>query len=316
LQVLDQAESNDLEWGDGREVKLTYRPGGAWSVSAGVRFGKTNGSFHETAISYTDPVCMYSDPTACANLAQDPNFGQFAHVTRANNAMGDVFEREEYRIADFSVGRDAGFGGLVGSTVSLGLRAADLSSLTVAELKGVPDWDIPVGFIELGYFTPAISHTTFNGSAIENRDFKGFGPQLSWAASYPLVDVNGGRFGVDWSLGAGVLFGNQHVSFSDSGTSYSIVATPFQFIFPGQVVPPTPTITTLTPHAFTRSTDATVPNFEASLGIGYSVGGFTARAGYRWERYQNAIDGGFDTHKSEDRTIDGPYFKLSLGIGG
>jgi outer membrane receptor protein involved in Fe transport len=317
LQVLGQAEQNDLEWGDGREVKVTYRPGGGtWSVSGGVRFGKTNGSFHQTATSYTDPVCMYSDPVACEYLAQNPMFGEFAHVTRANNAMADVFEREEYRLADFSVGRDMGFGGLTGSTVSLGVRAADLSSLTIADLKGVPDWNIPNGFIELGFFTPVITHTSFSGAAVQNRDFKGFGPNLSWDASYPLAAVNGGRFGVDWSLGAGVLFGRQHVSFRDEGRSYYIAATPFQFIFPGQVVPPTPTVTTLAPHTFKRSADATVPNFEASLGLGYSVGGFTARAGYRWERFQNAIDGGFASHVSEDRTIDGPYFKISLGLGG
>jgi len=316
LQVLNHAEQNDLEWGDGREVKITYRPGGAWSVSGAMRFGKTNGSFHETAVSYTDPACMYSDPAACAALAQDPTFGKFAHVTRADNAMGDVFEREEYRIADFNVGRDMGFGGLASSTVSLGVRGADLSSLTVADLKGVPDWNIPNGFVELGFFNPVITHTSFSGSATQNRDFKGLGPKLSWEASYPLVDVNTGRFGLDWSLGAGLLFGRQHVSFSDQGTAYAIAASPFQFVFPGQVVPPTPTVTTLTPHAFSRSSDATVPNFEASLGVGYSVGGFTARAGYRWERFQNAIDGGFASHVSEDRTIDGPYFKISLGIGG
>jgi hypothetical protein len=161
-----------------------------------------------------------------------------------------------------------------------------------------------------------ITHTSFSGSSVQNRDFKGFGPNLSWDASYPLAAVNGGRFGVDWSLAGGVLFGRQHVSFRDQGMAYYIAATPFQFIFPGQVVPPTPTVTTLAPHTFKRSADATVPNFEASLGLGYSVGGFTARAGYRWERFQNAIDGGFASHVSEDRTIDGPYFKISLGLGG
>jgi len=190
------------------------------------------------------------------------------------------------------------------------------SPIAEAHLQGVPDWNIPNGFLELGLFTPAVSHTSISGAGVQNRDFKGFGPQVEWEASHPLVGVNGGHFDLDWGVKGGVLFGRQHVSFEDGGNSYYIIATPFQFMLPGAVVPPTPVVTRLTPHTFQRGADATVPNFEASLGLSYNVGGFTARAGYRWERYFNAIDGGFDTHRSEDRTIDGPYFKLSLGIGG
>ena len=38
--------------------------------------------------------------------------------------------------------------------------------------------------------------------------------------------------------------------------------------------------------------------------------------GYRWERYFDVLDVGYDKAKKYDRTIDGPYFKLSVGFGG
>jgi len=316
LDVLGQGEGSDLDWGDGREVKITYRPVGPWSVSAGVRFGKTNSGSNVKAIDYTDPVCIYSDPAACAALASDPKYGKFAAITRANNANALVFEHEQYTVADFAVGRDVGFGGLNRSTVSAGLRHADFSSLTKAELRGVPDWNIPAGFIEGGFFTPSITHTTYKGTTVADRGFEGFGPTLSWEAAWPLLNMNTGEVDLDWSASGGVLFGKQDVSVAGGGTAYYTAATPFQFIFPGQVVPPTPTITTLPAQSFRRSASVTVPNLEASLGFSYRVGGFAARAGYRWERYYNVIDGGFTSRVKEDRTIDGPYFKIAVGFGG
>ncbi|HEX5776407.1 MAG TPA: TonB-dependent receptor, partial [Caulobacteraceae bacterium] len=40
-------QNQDLDWGDGREVTLTWRPEGSpWTVAGGARFGKTNGA-HE-----------------------------------------------------------------------------------------------------------------------------------------------------------------------------------------------------------------------------------------------------------------------------
>jgi iron complex outermembrane receptor protein len=38
--------------------------------------------------------------------------------------------------------------------------------------------------------------------------------------------------------------------------------------------------------------------------------------GYRWQRYSNVLDAGYAEHKSYDRTIDGPYFKIAVGFGG
>jgi len=38
--------------------------------------------------------------------------------------------------------------------------------------------------------------------------------------------------------------------------------------------------------------------------------------GYRWERYFNAISAAGERDRSYDRTIDGPYLKVSIGFGG
>jgi hypothetical protein len=52
------------------------------------------------------------------------------------------------------------------------------------------------------------------------------------------------------------------------------------------------------------------------LGLSYEIQRVKIGAGYRWERYFNVLDGGYDEHRSYDRTFDGPYFKVSVGFGG
>ena len=112
------------------------------------------------------------------------------------------------------------------------------------------------------------------------------------------------------------MFGDRETAISADQRAYRVELNAFQTIAAGQVVAPMATITDAAPVAISRSDDATVATLSAGLGLSYSVGGFTAGAGYRWERYFDAIDGGFAEAKDADRTIDGPYFELSLGFGG
>ncbi|HEX5776341.1 MAG TPA: hypothetical protein VFX95_06640, partial [Caulobacteraceae bacterium] len=65
-----------------------------------------------------------------------------------------------------------------------------------------------------------------------------------------------------------------------------------------------------------RSEDVTVFTAGATLGLAYSIDRVRIGAGYRWERYFDVLDGGYNQAKDADRTIDGPYFKLSVGFGG
>ncbi|APW73800.1 hypothetical protein, partial [Sphingopyxis granuli] len=63
-----------------------------------------------------------------------------------------------------------------------------------------------------------------------------------------------------------------------------------------------------------RSRRVTVPNLGASMGLSYRVGGVKVAAGYRWERFFDAIDGGIDKAQSFDRTIRGAYVKFGIGF--
>ena len=66
----------------------------------------------------------------------------------------------------------------------------------------------------------------------------------------------------------------------------------------------------------TRSQSVTVPVVDLSLGLSYTIDRVSIGAGYRWERYYDVLDAGDDEARDFDRTIDGPYLKLSVGFGG
>ena len=139
---------------------------------------------------------------------------------------------------------------------------------------------------------------------------------LSWEAGAPLLDWGeAGLLGIDWAVGAGVLFGRQETSIVETAKSTYVSSSALWTLF-GAGAPPTTTVTEYPAVTMQRSSDATVPTVSAALGLSYTIGGFTAGAGYRWERYFDAIDGGFTEYKDADRTFDGPYFKIAIGFGG
>jgi len=65
-----------------------------------------------------------------------------------------------------------------------------------------------------------------------------------------------------------------------------------------------------------RTDSVTVPVVNLGLGLSYTIDRVSIGAGYRWERYFDVLDGGFEESEDVDRTIDGPYFKVSVGFGG
>ncbi|HEX5776306.1 MAG TPA: Lpg1974 family pore-forming outer membrane protein, partial [Caulobacteraceae bacterium] len=308
-------QQDDLDWGDGRDVKLTYAPGDGWKASLGVRFGKTNGSMPWSERREEGFVgCQYSTAT-CEFVLEYYFYDLFA--SRENYSISTTADREEHMIVDFVVGKDIGvgaFGEGGSSTVSAGLRYADLGSTTSAKIFGTTNWNTPVTEY-LGFCGCQISHDRFESQIEADRGFEGTGPVLSWEASKALLgnrDV--GFLGLDWSLSGGMLFGDRETAISGQEVekNYSDPAGRFTTI---QGVLVHDEITT-TPVSFRRSESATVPTYGATVGFSYTVDRFKVGAGYRWETYQDAIDGGYDEAQEEDRTIDGPYFKVSLGFGG
>ncbi|MGE5500542.1 MAG: Lpg1974 family pore-forming outer membrane protein, partial [Ignavibacteriales bacterium] len=316
LDVFASAQDAKLDWGQGGEARLTYQPSGSpWSLSAGVRFGKTNGQNHPQVKQENERVCGFAGYLAsyCQIFANDPTYGPLTYLSQPNFSEAIIYDRESHEAADFSVGRDVGFGGLGQSRLSLGLEYVHLDSKTLAEFRGTPDWVIPAGYIYPGGMT---THTTYDAHLAVRRNFKGFGPMLSWEAALPVWRADAGHLDLDWSATGGALFGTQHFRSRETEFAYFYSLTGLQAL--GQIDwRGIPTSTTVPPPVeFERSKSVTVPTFAATLGFSYTVGGFKAGAGYRWERYFNAIDGGYAEHRSEDRTIDGPYFKIAVGFGG
>jgi outer membrane receptor protein involved in Fe transport len=315
LAIFDDAQQTDLDWGDGRDLKLTYRPSGDWSVSAGFRYGRTNGVSDPRAIETIGPLCAVTDADLCADYVDHPIFGyRFSELVIENNAITHVWDREDHTIIDFAVGKDFGVGGLSRSTFNFGVRYARLASETEAELRGVPDWNVVPGWY---YSSEPIHHTVYDVEVDADREFKGWGPAVSWDAAMTLWSSDDwGQLAIDWSAGASVLLGEQETSIVDNLRALDVSHSTFNFLFLGGVDPPVPIITEPDPVVITRSENATVPVVDLSLGLSWTAGAFKTGVGYRWERYFNAIDGGYEEHEGVDRTIDGPYFKIAVGFGG
>ncbi|HEX5775355.1 MAG TPA: TonB-dependent receptor, partial [Caulobacteraceae bacterium] len=208
LNLFDEAQDADLDWGDGREVKVTWRPGsGPWSASAGLRYGKTNGSATPQAQVETKSACVYNAPDVCQYLLTNPKYANYVYFSLTNHADASIFDREEHQLIDFAVGYDIGIGGLNRSTVSAGMRRARLESTTNGNMRGTPDWVLEDGFVVPG---APVTHTVYDAWATADREFEGWGPVVSWDAAYPLVSFEaGGRFDIDWSISGGMLFGER-----------------------------------------------------------------------------------------------------------
>jgi outer membrane receptor protein involved in Fe transport len=285
-----------LDHGDGREVKLTYAPGGDWSVSLGARFGRTNGSDDAFRSEPGDTGCIglkYAPPNYCA---MHPT----AIYQSTNWSQSDAYRHEEYKVVDFSVGREVGFGGLDTLRLNAGLRYAELTAFETVATSGIPEWDVPNG----DFFTSPIKAVRYTHSAHIDHTFEGAGPMITWDASKVLFgDGNAGRVAVDWSITGGALFGTQKTSIQGEEKTEHLAGA-------GNMT------TQVTPVDIQRSDSVTVPTVGAALGLSYKIDRLAVGAGYRWERYFDAIDGGYNETQQFDRTIDGPYFKIAVGFGG
>jgi outer membrane receptor protein involved in Fe transport len=320
LDIFQATQNRDLDWGDGRDLKVTYRPTGAWTVSASVRYGKTNGSApHVRAEEETDPACAFAGPFAyvCPKYAAEPPDSPYygfkkmlSGTSKLNWADAAADGHEEHQFIDFDVGHDVMLGGLSASAFSVGLRYAQFNSTTDVAFDSIPDWNIQDGWLAK---YPA-THHRYRTELNAKREFDGAGAVASWSAAYKLLggeDIGG--VAIDWSVGGGVLFGKQKTVISGTADEsfYQIAG----LLVPGNWFAPTSSEPTAQ-ISIPRSKSVSVPLVDLSLGLSYEIQRVKIGAGYRWERYFNAIDGGYSEHKSEDRTFDGPYFKIAVGFGG
>ncbi len=312
LDTNAEAQHRDLDWGDGRAVKLTWQPDGSlWSVAAGIRYGRANGGqarLHDTVLG--EKKCGFTKYPQVLQCDPEINPGLFYQEKNWSDVTAN--NREEHTIADFTVGRDFGVGltGTMHSSVAAGLRHARLESTTNATMDGIPDWFIPQGWAPLpGQPTVFAHHNRYIAALDATREFNGTGPTVSWDASIPLLgDEQMGHVDLEWSIGGGLLFGKQKTAVvGQEQTGY------WEGTY--QVGPRFPDLET-TPVNISRSDSVTVPVADLSLGLSYEVDRLRVSTGYRWERYFDALDVGYQEAKDGDRTIDGPYFRLAVGFGG
>ena len=211
---------------------------------------------------------------------------------------------EEHEIVDFMVGRNVGLGALGGrATLSVGLRRAELQSASSIQINGIPN---RVQRADFSSFPPFDRYTATLAS---DRSFEGAGPVIEWDGAFPILGGDEqGWVNVDWTVGGGVLFGSQKLANEE---------TQYHAHYPHGFIGYNPTVIrddVIPPRS--RSEDVTVPNLSLSLGLSYSIDRLKVSTGYSYDRFFDAIDGGWEDAKSHDRTIDGPYFKLSVGFGG
>jgi len=300
-------QNRDLDHGDGRELKLTWRPEGPWRVSGDVRYGRTNS---DTARRHSEiaeeTVCVLRGPICDPAVYEALNaYG----LLQTPKSWSDSSARsgEEHLFADFNIGREVGLGSVSSSRVELGLRYAQFESTTQVAMNGIPHMDVPEAF---AYYIAV--HDQHTAVLAADRTFEGFGPTLSWDAAIGLLgSEEAGHLDVDWRLRAGVLFGKQRTNVNGFEQS-----THFEESYFVHLTPEAEVLNDPVPVEVHRSQSVSVPLVDLSLGLSYEVGRMKVGAGYRWERYFGVLDVGYDEHKDADRTIDGPYFKVAVGFGG
>ncbi len=327
LRNFNDGQNRDLDWGDSRSVKLTWRPDEIWKISATVRFGRTNNDTgllrveddRLGAVCGISPAFAPFDTYYCDPESPLYRAGFVHHPLEWSDA--EVRGREDHTIVDFTVGRDFGLGAAADrSAVSAGLRYAEFGSLANVDSRGqsyvydVVGWASP--FTRKPSFGE-IREAEFNA----DREFEGVGPMLSWEAAKRLFGNDEvGHVDLDWSISGAVLFGKQNTNVSGSETEFDWLATAGYGTALGKYqephVPVPDTVQTAPLDIAPRSKSVTVPVAGLSLGLTYEVDRLKVSSGYHWERYFDVIDGGFDEAQKVDRTFDGPYFRISVGFGG
>ncbi|HEX5777035.1 MAG TPA: TonB-dependent receptor, partial [Caulobacteraceae bacterium] len=299
-------QDNDLDVGDMRSLRLIYAPTADWRVSAGYRFGKTKGFARASGYEAVEGGLS-------AGLKY-PAVPAFYIASEDNHWRAAARDSEEFEIVDFNIGREVGFGRLGDSGRSafgLGLRRADLRSTSRVAMDGIPARVVPPISFPLNPTRPQVSAETYTTTLESARTFEGLGPTITWDGAVRLWDGGeGGHADVEWGVAAGALFGKQTLtSEEDRFAEYSRG---------GVAGGGKPLFETLLDDVVVRerSDDVTVPNVGLSLGLSYSVDRIKVSTGYAYDHFFDAIDGGYEDAEQYDRTVHGPYFKLSVGFGG
>jgi iron complex outermembrane receptor protein len=294
-----------LDW----EGKLSYEPDGSdWVISAAIRYGRSASKrdVHQS----TSPQKVYF-----SSFNHNRRFGYPAARYIDTQTVGG----EQHTIIDFMAGKDVGlgvFGGGGSSVLSGGLRMADFMSSSSASIFDIPNSDLLSNGLHI------LQHNS--GTAQEKSSFHGVGPAISWDAS-ELVNGNeqNGEITVDWGANAAVLFGRQTANGEAGNTAGFYYCRNFVYPTSAHVCHGNQnrfyshTASYQNPAvAHARARTATVPNLGGFAGVSMKYRNAKVSFGYRADEFFGAMDGGINTHKSENEGFLGPYANISIGLGG
>jgi iron complex outermembrane recepter protein len=305
--------------------KISFQPEGSdWILSASIRYGRSvsNRDVHQQ--THPNPFVKYYYNTYAQYAGGVPIRKKNKNVSTplaARFADTNAQNSERHIILDFQAGKDIGLG-MSGSkdgssAISVGVRFAQFSTRSNIALKSDPDWQFVYKYnpILLNYgrtgskFTLGSNYHSNAASLRATRSFRGVGPSISWNASAPLMgNPQDSEVTLDWGVNVALLFGRQHAKEQHQTTQHYHNHKYFgsnRAHLTHQYMPPQQT----------RSRSVTVPNVGGFAGLSFRYVDAKISLGYRADLFFNAMDGGIDARKSENRGFYGPFASVSIGIG-
>ncbi len=304
-------------YGIDQGASISFQPEGSnWIFSGSIRYGRSGTSKHTHHQTYPQLYHKYARICYFGSCITSP-YNATPDAARFTDAR--VKQSETHTIIDFQAGKDLGlglFGHNASSTISAGIRFAQFNSKSRVSLGEDPDWRIAFYsyhvniyniIIETNQYTRQTYHT-FAGSFRADRTFHGVGPSLSWKSSVPFAgNPNESELTLDWGVNAALLFGRQKTT-THHQTTGRYNHDRFQYGV-------THVTTHVNPPSQIRSRSVTVPNVGGFAGISLNWPNAKISLGYRADWFFNALDGGIDATRKENRAFHGPYASISIGLG-
>jgi len=304
--------------------KISITPSATdWELSASVRYGRAKSvrDVRQQTVPHPFTKYYYSNYPTVNGAVNRLRRNLTAVPVAAKFADTELQISEQHLLLDFQAGKDVGLGmfGLHGSSVvSVGVRFAQFISKSNIALKSNPDWHF-----HYKYFPSVVStlrpsskfpqgevYHSNQASLHATRSFHGIGPSISWNASAALAGGSSkdSELTFDWGMNAAILFGRQKAKIQHHTTGRYHGA---KYDQGNRVITYQPT-----PVNISRFKSIIVPNVGGFAGFSYRYTDAKISLGYRADFFFGAMDGGIDTHKSENVGFHGPFATISLGLGG
>jgi hypothetical protein len=270
------------------DLKISLTPNNFdWIFSAAIRYGRALSGpkrSHDQSYDYTIhtaqgvPIKYYLTNWDFANTAQR--------------------SKSSHMMLDFQASRDVGLGLFGGkSQLGFGVRVAKLNESANGHLTA---------FVSApAKYSPG--ETAHKADFLAKHSFSGIGPQVTWDASTSFAGNLTEGFSFDWGATAALLFGRQKANVSLHTKDERYVSVYAYKLGNKDIL----SQSTENPR---RSHNAMVPNLGGFAALSWRLPNAKVSIGYKADFFFNAIDGGIDARKNENRGFYGPYASISIGI--